>query len=137
MKFSANSLKKLIKGACYYEIERGYLTSFKYSKAQIDLMCAEGYDNFWRERGVFSAGIRIELKTAHACQGHVDVYALVPKADVFFCDKIHPNEFGCLLLSENLHKIIILIRKFCYKRGMSPAHSLFDAFFFFNIFVGA
>lgn len=63
MKFSANSLKKLIKGACYFETNRGYLISYKYSKAQLDLMNTEGYDSFWRERGSFSAGIRIELKT--------------------------------------------------------------------------
>ena len=31
MKLSAESLKKLTKGACYYETERGYLTAFKYS----------------------------------------------------------------------------------------------------------
>ena len=63
MKFSANSLKKLIKGACYYEINSGYITAFKYCKNQIDLMNKEGYDEFWRDRGMFSAGIRIELKT--------------------------------------------------------------------------
>ncbi len=63
MKFSANSLKKLIKGACYFEESRGYLTSYKYSKKQIDLMNADGYDTFWCERGMFSAGIRLEFKT--------------------------------------------------------------------------
>ena len=63
MKLSANSLKKLVKGACYFEINRGYLISYKYSKAQLDLMNQEGYDEFWRDRGSFSAGIRIELKT--------------------------------------------------------------------------
>lgn len=63
MKFSAESLKKLVKGACYYEIERGYLTAFKYCKAQLDLMNQEGYDEFWRDRGSFSAGIRLEIKT--------------------------------------------------------------------------
>ena len=63
MKFSANSLKKLVKGACYFETNRGYLISYKYSKAQLDLMNKEGYDEFWRDRGSFSAGIRIELKT--------------------------------------------------------------------------
>ena len=63
MKLTANSLKKLVKGACYFEVNRGYLTAYKYSKAQLDLMNAPGYDSFWRERGSFSAGIRIELKT--------------------------------------------------------------------------
>ncbi len=63
MKFSANSLKKLIKGACYFEINRGYLTAYKYCKKQLDLMNQEGYDEVWRERGIFTAGIRLELKT--------------------------------------------------------------------------
>ena len=63
MKFSANSLKKLVKGACYFEIKSGYLISYKYSKAQLDLMNQEGYDDFWRVRGNISAGIRIEFKT--------------------------------------------------------------------------
>ena len=63
MKFSANSLKKLVKGACYFETVRGYLISFKYSKAQLDLMNQEGYDEFWRVRGNISAGIRIEFIT--------------------------------------------------------------------------
>ena len=63
MKFSVNTLKKLVKGACYFEDSRGYLISYKYSKAQLDLMNKEGYDEFWRDRGSFSAGIRIELKT--------------------------------------------------------------------------
>lgn len=63
MKFSANSLKKFVKGACYFETVRGYLISYKYSRAQLDLMNKDGYDEFWRDRGSFSAGIRIELRT--------------------------------------------------------------------------
>ena len=63
MKFSANSLKKLIKGACYFESQGGYLTSFRFSKAQIDLTKAEGYNEAWRNRVLFSAGIRLELIT--------------------------------------------------------------------------
>lgn len=63
MKFSSNSLKKLIKGACYFEAQRGYLIAYKYSRAQLDLMNKEGYDEFWRQRGSFSAGIRAEIKT--------------------------------------------------------------------------
>ena len=64
MKFSSKSLKKLIKGACYFETKNGYLISYKYSKAQLDLMSQEGYDSFWRERGSFSAGVRIEIVTS-------------------------------------------------------------------------
>ena len=64
MKLSANTLKKLVKGACYFEQNRGYLIAFKYSKAQLDSMSREGFEEFWRERGSFSAGIRIELRTS-------------------------------------------------------------------------
>jgi hypothetical protein len=63
MKLFAKSIQKLVKGACYFEINRGYITPYKYSKAQLDMMNAEGYDEFWRDRGSFSAGIRLELKT--------------------------------------------------------------------------
>ena len=63
MKFSANSLKKLIKGACYFETERGYLTAFRFSKKQIDLTKNDGYNEAWRNRVLFSGGIRLELKT--------------------------------------------------------------------------
>ena len=63
MKLSANSIKKLIKGACYFETKNGYLMSYKYSKKQIDAMSREGFEPFWRERGAFSAGIRLEIKT--------------------------------------------------------------------------
>ncbi len=63
MKFSAKTLKKIVKGACYFEEERGYLTAYKYCRAQLDMMCKEGYDTFWRDRAFFSAGIRLEIKT--------------------------------------------------------------------------
>ena len=63
MKFSNNSLKKFIKGACYFETNNGYLNSFKFSKTQIDWFKNEGYDPFWYERTIYTAGIRIELKT--------------------------------------------------------------------------
>lgn len=63
MKFSANSLKKLIKGACYFETERGYLTAFRFSKKQIDLTKNDGYNEAWRNRVLFSGGIRLEFKT--------------------------------------------------------------------------
>ncbi len=63
MKFSAKSLKKLIKGACYFEIERGYLTAFRFCKNQIDFTKKDGYNQAWRDRAIFSGGIRLELKT--------------------------------------------------------------------------
>ena len=50
MKFSENSLKKLIKGACYFEINRGYLTAFRFSKKQIDLTKRDGYNQSRRDR---------------------------------------------------------------------------------------
>ena len=90
MKFSAESLKKLIKGACYFEIDRGYLTAFKYSKAQIDMMSRDGYDEFWRDRGCFSAGIRLELRTSsdlisfdYKVSGGTDFHALSNSIDVW------------------------------------------------------
>ena len=63
MKFSANSLKKLIKGACYFEAEGGYLTAFRFSKKQIEMTKRDGYNEAWRNRVLFSGGIRLELKT--------------------------------------------------------------------------
>ena len=36
MKLSNRTLSKLIKGACYFETKDGYLSSFRYSKAQIE-----------------------------------------------------------------------------------------------------
>ena len=69
MKFSTNSLKKLIKGACYFEAERGYLTAFRFSKEQIELTKKDGYSEAWRNRVLFSGGIRLELRTnaEHIC----------------------------------------------------------------------
>lgn len=63
MKFSSQSLKKLIKCACYFEEEKGYLYSYHFSKAQIDRFYRPGGDSFWALRTVFSGGIRIELDT--------------------------------------------------------------------------
>ena len=36
MKLSNKTLSKLIKGACYFEIKDGYLSSYRFSKAQIE-----------------------------------------------------------------------------------------------------
>ena len=35
-----------------------------------------------------------------------DGYTLVPNVEDCFCDKIHPNEYGSLLLAQNLYKIV-------------------------------
>ena len=63
MRLSANSLKKLVKGACYFETERGYLTAFRFSKKQLDMTRVEGYNEAWQNRVLFSGGIRLEFKT--------------------------------------------------------------------------
>lgn len=63
MKFSNNSLKKLIKGACYFEINNGYLDAYKYSKAQLDLIKEQICDKCWWDRATFTPGIRIEIET--------------------------------------------------------------------------
>ena len=63
MKFSNKSLFKHIKGACYYEIENGYLYPYHYSKAQFDYFAREEYDWGWRWRAHFQSCMRIELIT--------------------------------------------------------------------------
>ncbi len=63
MKLSSNSLKRLIKGACYFENERGYLIPFRFGKNQLDLIRKDSYNEIWRNRVYFSGGIRLELKT--------------------------------------------------------------------------
>lgn len=63
MKFSANTLKKLVKGALRFEVDRGYLICQKFSCEQLDLLRSEGHDLFWYERAIFTAGVRLEIKT--------------------------------------------------------------------------
>lgn len=63
MKLSPKTLKKLVKGAIYFEEDRGYLFCSRYSKEQIDYMAREEYDWGWRMRASFSGGIRLEFKT--------------------------------------------------------------------------
>ena len=63
MKLSNKTLKKLIKGACYFEEKNGYLFSYRYSKKQIEHMSREGYDKFWLDRALVSGAQRIEFKT--------------------------------------------------------------------------
>ena len=40
----------------------------------------------------------------------VDGHTLVPNVEECFCDKLHPNEYGCILLAQNLYKIIKKIK---------------------------
>lgn len=63
MKLSNSTLQKLIKGACYAKEDKGYLCSYRYSKAQIDYMSQEGYDQFWLRCALISGPQRIEFIT--------------------------------------------------------------------------
>lgn len=63
MRLSNNTVKKFFKGAIYFSEDKGYLTPYRYSKAQLDYMADESYDYGWRFRAKFSGGIRMELKT--------------------------------------------------------------------------
>ncbi len=63
MKLSNKTIKKFFKGAVCFEEERGYLTAYRYSKAQLDYMADPSYDWGWRMRAKFSGGIKMELKT--------------------------------------------------------------------------
>ena len=63
MKFTGKTLKKLTKGAIYFEEDRGYFTPFRYSQAQIEYMADQSYDWGWRMRARFTGGIRLEFKT--------------------------------------------------------------------------
>lgn len=63
MKLSNNTIKRFFKGALCFSEEKGYITPYRYSKAQLDYMADESYDYGWRFRAKFTGGIRIELKT--------------------------------------------------------------------------
>lgn len=60
MKLSNVSVKKLIKGACYFEEKDGFLFSYHYTKSQLDYFAPL---DFWNTRSRFSAGIRLEMIT--------------------------------------------------------------------------
>lgn len=59
MKLSATTLKKLVKGACLFHINRGYLSCYHYSSEQLAYL--DTTDPFWYVRARFSAGVRIEF----------------------------------------------------------------------------
>ncbi len=63
MKLSSKTLKGLFKGALHFAEEKGYLTAFRYEKAQLDYMAQESFDWGWRMRAKFTGCIRIEFKT--------------------------------------------------------------------------
>lgn len=43
MKLSNKTLSKLVKGACNFEIKDGYLSSYRFSKAQIENLSKNAY----------------------------------------------------------------------------------------------
>lgn len=63
MKLTGKTLKRLVKGAVYFEEKRGWFTPFRYSQEQIEYMADEKYDWGWRMRARFTGGIRFEFKT--------------------------------------------------------------------------
>ena len=64
MKLSNKTLSKLIKGACYFEIKDGYLSSYRFSKAQIENLSKNAYDKCWLTYALMSGPQRIEFKTS-------------------------------------------------------------------------
>jgi hypothetical protein len=64
MKLSNKTLSKLIKGACYFEIKDGYLSSYRFSKAQIENLSQNAYDKCWLTYALMSGPQRIEFKTS-------------------------------------------------------------------------
>lgn len=63
MKLTGKTLKRLTKGAIYFEEKSGWFTPFSYSREQIEYMADEAYDWGWRMRARFTGGIRLEFKT--------------------------------------------------------------------------
>lgn len=63
MKLSPRTLSRLFYGAIYFETERGYLSPYRYSKAQIEYMSRPDYDAYWLSRALICGPMRIELKT--------------------------------------------------------------------------
>ena len=61
MKLSAKTLKKLIRGACYFEEKNGYTYPYHHTEAQIEHFRKRL--DFWYERSILQAGIKIELVT--------------------------------------------------------------------------
>ncbi len=61
MKLSNNTLKRLVKGACFYKEEKGFLYPYRYTSAQLDHF-KERLD-FWYTRALLQAGVKIEFVT--------------------------------------------------------------------------
>ncbi|MBO5261683.1 MAG: SGNH/GDSL hydrolase family protein [Clostridia bacterium] len=63
MRLTGKTLKRLTKGAVYFEENKGYFVPYRYSKEQIDYMARPEYDWGWRMYAGFTGGIRLEFKT--------------------------------------------------------------------------
>ena len=61
--FSERGLKRYIKCACNFEVENGYLYSYRYSNEQIERFFRPEGDSFWAVRTKYSSGVRIEIIT--------------------------------------------------------------------------
>ena len=61
MKLSASTLRKLVKGACHFAVNRGYLASYHFTPEQMAYL--KKTNDFWYTRSIFSAGVRIEFCT--------------------------------------------------------------------------
>ena len=63
MRLSNKTLTKFVKGAVFCHERDGYLNASRYSRAQIEMMQNPAYDRGWRNRSVFTGGVRLEFRT--------------------------------------------------------------------------
>lgn len=97
MIISAKSLSRLYKGAIHFEINRRYLSAYRFSRAQIEYMSSDGYEPYWLGRALISGPERIDLKTdatkisfeyktsePHPRSNTVDLYIDGALRDVYF-----------------------------------------------------
>lgn len=61
MTFGLKTLKKQIKGACYFEERGRYLSCFHFTKEQLNYFASA--DRGWNMRAHFSCSVRMELRT--------------------------------------------------------------------------
>ena len=94
MKLSNKTLSKLIKGACYFEIKDGYLSSYRFSKAQIENLSKNAYDKCWLTYALMSGPQRIEFKTS-STEINFDYKA----------SKSHPNNTIDLYIDNVLYSV--------------------------------
>ena len=63
MILSFDDLKKITKGAIYFEEKNGYFIPYRYAKKQLDYMARPEYDYGWRFRAKISGGIHFDFYT--------------------------------------------------------------------------